>query len=408
MRFNNSIQRMQKEDRYHNARQLLNSLLDSVSPELPDLVAMYGPMHAQVMYGVFNRFHELHPDGFGRRRAHVEKASTEISDARSHVEESLDFQRLQSIVLFGDIPDVSDLEAMYGPYASEVVEIIRLFLKYRLTRKCGISSVAHLSRVGAVVRRLGMDHDGGHVYTAVGFMHDALEDLLERVPDEHGEAYGVHGYQRFLDRYTSPELHAHLRMVTNFYDLLLTEAQKILKKKDKSVSKENLLMTLEEMYRFQRVDIHPYIEKIHYMLEDAQFNDDVITQAKWLCYGELYIREMAIFTHTAGDYRTFEIKAIDLSDNGHGREALALDSRIKNLIKHQSYATYGGMLNSTWHGLNNRVAELQEDALVHSEHIILQDLLQRQSYMDFAVSAMHKLKALRSILFIQEKKSRYL
>ncbi len=407
MRYNDSIQRMQQDPRYNNATRVLDAMLRCVQPELQGLVALYGLQHAQVMQGVFERFIELHPEGFGTRRPHNEKASTEISDARSQVEEAIDFQRLQMRVLFGDIPETGELEPMYGTYAEQVADIIRLFLKYRLSRKCGISSVAHLSRVGAVVRRLGMDDDGGHVYSTVGFMHDALEDLLERVPDSHGEPYGVHGYQHFLDKYTSPELHSHLRMVTNFYDLLLTEADKLLRKKDKAVTRENVLHMLEEMYMFLRVDIHPYIEKIHYVLEDARIEENLIPQAKWLCYSELYIREMAIYTHTAGDYRTFEIKAIDLSDNGHGRESLALDSRIKNLIKHQSYATYGHMLNSTWHGLNKRVAELQEDALVHSEHMIVQDLLQRQSYMDFAVSAMHKIQSLKSILFLPERKTRY-
>jgi hypothetical protein len=108
---------------------------------------------------------------------------------------------------------------------------------------------------------------------------------------------------------------------------------------------------------------------------------------------------MAVYTHSRGDYRTFEIKAIDLSDNGHGRDALAMSSRIKNLIKHQIYANYGVRLKSTWHGINNRVAELQEDALVHAEHLIISDLLQKQSYMDFAVSTMLKLLTLKSIFF---------
>ncbi len=407
MRYNNSIQRMRQEPRYENARRVFEAMMHCTRPDMQDLVALYGPQHGQVMIGVFERFIELHDGGFGARRLHVEKASTEISDARSLVEESIDYQRLQAKVVFGELPDAQELEPMYGPYAGQVRDIIGMFIEHRLSRKCGISSVAHLSRVGAVVRRLGMDNDGGHVYTTVGLMHDTLEDLLERVPDEHGEPYGVHGYQRFLDRYTAPELHRHLRMVTNFYDLLLTEAEKLLKKQDKFVSRENLLRVFEDMYRIQRVDIHPYLEKIHYVLEDAVLGDKGIVQAKWLCYSELYIREMAMYTHSAGDYRTFEIKAIDLSDNGHGREALALESRIKNLIKHQSYATFGSMLNSTWHGLNNRVAELQEDALVHAEHMVIQDLLQRQSYMDFAVSAMHKLMALRSILFLPEKKFRY-
>ena len=138
---------------------------------------------------------------------------------------------------------------------------------------------------------------------------------------------------------------------------------------------------------------------MHYILEGASLDDDVYAQAKWICYSELYIREMAIYTHSRGDYRTFEIKAIDLSDNGHGREALALDSRIKNLLKQQIYATYASQLKSTWHGINNRVAELQDDALVHAEHLIILDFLQQQSYLDFAMSTLLKIISLRPILF---------
>lgn len=239
------------------------------------------------------------------------------------------------------------------------------------------------------------------MYAAIGFMHDALEDLLDRVDDGHGNVYTVNDYQAFLNRFASPELHTHIKLVTNFYDLILSEIRDRLRSVDKYFSKENLMWALEDMYTHDRLEIHPYLEKMHYAIEGAELGHDVYGDAKWICYSELYIREMAIYTHSRGDYRTFEIKAIDLSDNGHGRDALALDSRIKNLIKQQIYATYGSQLQSTWHGLNNRVAELQEDALVHAKHIIIRDFLQQQSYIDFAVSTLLKVLSLKSILFVK-------
>jgi hypothetical protein len=231
-------------------------------------------------------------------------------------------------------------------------------------------------------------------------MHDALEDLLELARDEHDHVYRLHNYQLFLDRYVSPELHSHLKLVTNFYDLILTEVNDHLKNEGKYINKENLMWALEDMYLHEPVEIHPYLEKVHYVLEDATLDGDVFGHAKWKCYSELYISEMAVYTHARGDYRTFEIKAIDLSDNGHGRDALAMSSRVKNIIKHQIYANYGRRLQSTWHGINNRVSELQEDALVHAEHIIISDLLQQQSYMDFAVSTLLKLLSLKSVFFL--------
>jgi len=404
MRYNSSIQQLQLDPGYETALRIVSSVVGGNAPAMTDLVDLYGVQQAPIMHGIFGRFLDEHREQMGTPRPHRYNAPTEISDARSHVEDSPDYQRLQSKVLFNELPEISEMEAFFGPYAEQVRTIFGLFLHSNRQRKCGITSIAHLNRVGAVVRRLGLDAQDQYVYTTVAALHDALEDLLEHVSDKHGNLYGVRGYQAFLNRYISPELHAHMRMITNFYDLLLAMARKQIESEDKFLSKENLLYALEDMYKHERVDIHPYIEKIHYALEDAVLNGEVFAQAKWLCYCELYIREMAIFTHTARNYRTYEIKAVDLSDNAHGRDALALDARVKNLIKQQIYVNYGSMLNSTWHGLNNRVAELQEDALLHAEHIIVQDLLQRQSYMDFAISTMKKMLALRTILFQKEKK----
>ena len=399
MRYTSSIQQLQHDSRYKAAAGLMESLLQGELPEMPLLIEMYGVQPAQILHRVFARFLEQHAGTFGPPREHQHHASTEISAARSQVEESTDFQKLQFRILHREVPEVGELEPFYGAYSEQVRTILQLFMEHRLQRKCGITSAAHLNRVGAVVGKIGMDRPSEHLYATVGVMHDALEDLLDEVRDRHGAIYTVNEYQAFLDRYASPELHEHVRLITNFYDLLLSEIRLRLAQEDHAMTKSNLMWALEDMYRHERVEIHPYLEKMHYILEGASFDEDIYAQAKWICYSELYIREMAIYTHSRGDYRTFEIKAIDLSDNGHGREALALDSRIKNLLKQQIYATYGSRLNSTWHGVNNRVAELQEDALVHAEHIIIRDFLQQQSYLDFAMSTLLKIVALKPILF---------
>lgn len=399
MRYTSTIQQLQQDSRYKTAAGVLERLLQGELPEMSLLIELYGVQPAQILHRVFARFLEQHAESFGPPREHHHHASTEISAARSQIEESSDFQKLQFRILHSEVPTVDELEPFYGTYSEQVRTILQLFMEHQLQRKCGITSAAHLNRVGAVVGKIGMDSPSEHLYATVGVMHDALEDLLDEVQDTHGNTYTVNEYQAFLDRYASPELHKHVRLITNFYDLLLSEIRIRLNQEDHAMTKSNLMWALENMYRYERVEIHPYLEKMHYVLEDATLDDDVYTQAKWICYSELYIREMAIYTHSREDYRTFEIKAIDLSDNGHGREALALNSRIKNLLKQQIYATYGSRLQSTWHGVNNRVAELQEDALVHAEHIIIRDFLQQQSYLDFAMSTLLKILALKPILF---------
>lgn len=399
MRYSSAIMQMKSDHRYNDAVRMLEQIVRGEVPDYALLSQLYGVQQANSLHSVIGRFLEQHESEFGAPRRNQHNASTEISDARSKVEESADFQLLQERLLFGELPDVQELLPFYGKYAEEVRSILQLFLGHNLKRKCGITSAAHLNRVGVVVGKMGLDEPGEYMYSTVGFMHDALEDLLDIARDEHGYVYGMHSYQRFLDRYISPELHSHLKLVTNFYDLLLAEVHDRLKNEGKYMSKGNLMWVLEDMYMHEPVEVHPYLEKLHYIIEDAPLEGDVYGQAKWKCYSELYIREMAVYTHSRGDYRTFEVKAIDLSDNGHGRDALSMSSRVKNLIKHQIYANYGVRLQSTWHGLNNRVAELQEDALVHAEHIIIGDLLQQQSYLDFAVSTLLKLLSLKSIFF---------
>lgn len=390
---------MQTDPQYATASRMLDQILDCEVPDASLLADLYGVQQAQAMAAVIARFLEEHAGEFGTPRRRQHNASTEISDARSTVEQSRDFQVLQHRLLFRELPEVDDLFPFYGRYAGQVREILRLFFDHNLKRKCGITSAAHLNRVGVVVGAMGMDDADERMYSTVGFMHDALEDLLDVARDAHGELYGTRHYQLFLDRYVAPELHGHLLRITNFYDLLLAEVLDRLKAEGQYMNRENLLWQLEDLYLHEPVEIHPYLEKMHYVLEDRELNGDVLGQAKWICYSELYIREMAVYTHSRGDYRTFEIKGIDLSDNGHGRDALAMSSRVKNLIKHQIYANYGTRLQSTWHGVNNRVAELQEDALVHAGHLVIADLLQQQSSMDFAVSTLLKLLSLKSIFF---------
>lgn len=394
---------MQTNPQYETASRMLDRILHAEVPDPALLAELYGVRQAQGMAAVIGRFLEEHAGDFGTPRTRQHQASTEISDARSTVDQSRDFQVLQQRLLFRELPDADELVPFYGRYAEEVRGILGLFFTHNLKRKCGISSAAHLNRVGAVVGAMGMDDADERMYSTVGFMHDVLEDLLEVARDARGEVYGTRRYQLFLDRYVAPELHGHLRRITNFYDLLLAEVLDRLKAEGQYMNRENLLWQLEDLYLHEPVEIHPYLEKMHYVLEDRELDGDIFSQAKWICYSELYIREMAVYTHSRSDYRTFEIKAIDLSDNGHGRDALAMSSRVKNLIKHQIYANYGSRLQSTWHGVNNRVAELQEDALVHAGHIVIGDLLQKQSSMDFAVSTLLKLLSLKSIFFVDRQ-----
>lgn len=59
----------------------------------------------------------------------------------------------------------------------------------------------------------------------------------------------------------------------------------------------------------------------------------------------------------------------------------------------------GSEIQSTWIPFNNRVKEVKEDALQSAEHLILSDLLQSDSSMDFMMSALQKIKKLEDVFF---------
>ena len=102
---------------------------------------------------------------------------------------------------------------------------------------------------------------------------------------------------------------------------------------------------------------------------------------------------------TEKDHRIFEIKGVDLSDNAHGKGSLSIDGRIRNINKNHMWAMKGSEIQSTWLPFNNRVDEVLEDALQAAEYLILSDLLQSDSSMDFMMSALQKIKKLEDVFF---------
>jgi hypothetical protein len=99
------------------------------------------------------------------------------------------------------------------------------------------------------------------------------------------------------------------------------------------------------------------------------------------------------------DYRLFEIKGIDLSDNAHGKGSLSIDARIRNINKNILWAVIGERFNSTWKPFNDHLAEIREDALQSAQYIILNDLLQPHSSLDFMMSALLKIEKLKEVFY---------
>ncbi|MGA9115272.1 MAG: hypothetical protein WB626_00690, partial [Bacteroidota bacterium] len=260
----------------------------------------------------------------------------------------------------------------------------------------------HLNRVGAVVGAFRMEEGGGRKYSAIGALHDAVEDLLSVACDEEGRLYGLERYGDFIEEFLPAELHAPVLLLTNHYDLILQDIRSRLRRENRSLTGEELVSSLAAGLPGASPALNGYMSRMADLLAGEPLGPDPYEGAKWLCYRRLYVRDMARDALAARDFRTYEIKAVDLSDNANGRDALAMWGRIKNIVKMDIWAREGYALGSSWHPLNSRIMELEEDALVHAEHLVLRDFLESVSCQDFVMSGLLKIGRLSTVFYVGE------
>lgn len=397
-RFN--ITGFESGQRFQLAREALQSILARTVPPQKTLIGLYGnDRYAEIAHLMESILPSI-PKGVGRPRKHNYDAPTEIHDTRTKISKNKDYQAVQSLLLQWQLPEIKQLDKFYGEYAGAVRAVFEKFLTLRLKRKCGISSTAHLHRVGAVVWALGMDNDSSRRYSAIGALHDAIEDLLYHLRDEQDRPFGIHSYDDFISALLPGDLLPAVMLLSNHYDLILGSVHFESQRKQEYFSKEYLLDRLSTLEAEATNSLKPFLRKMLAVFPDFDLGSQVYEDAKWKCYERLYIPEVAQTARSADNWRLLQLKAIDLADNFHGREALSLDRQIRNITKMTIWAKAGYAMKSTWSPLNNHIMELQQDSLEGAEALVLRDLLQTQSCQDFAVSALLKAKNLSPVFYV--------
>lgn len=401
MWYNNELRRLIREPNYKMAYEVFSSLISKSSPDIILLKKLYGEKKAEVIKeNILKYFSEDKKKKF-TVRAHNLNAPQEIVNARKEMENNIYFQRIQSALLKkNDIPAKPDLQFFYGEFAEYVYSIIRIYKKLNLKRKCELNAATHLNRVGAVVFQLKMNDSESFKYSSIAMMHDAVEDLLDYSELSRGGKIHIDYYNKFLDEFIPFELRKSVKKLTNHFSFLINFITEKLKADDKSVSLKNILAVLEKMQRVKLGELNEYIEKMQNLLLNVKLEGDIIESAKWECYKNLYLNGIAEASIALNDYRLYEIKGIDLSDNAHGKGALSSEAKIRNIRKNMLWGKIGYRLHSSWRPLNDKIQEIMEDALQSAEYLILSDLLQTQSSQDFVMSALFKIKKLEKVFYI--------
>lgn len=388
---------------YFRAREVLQSILLRETPSAGLLAHLYGADRAVHVRELINTFIAEELEAPITPRLHNADAPNEIRDTRAKLESDMQYQAVQMVLLQDKIPDLAMLSKLYGEYAEPVRRVFEQFRNYKLMRQCGIPSVAHLNRVGSMAGALGLDQDeDGKKYSAIGALHDAIEDLLELVVDQEGKGFGLARYQEFIGTFIPTDLQSSLILLTNHYDLIMGHIHRELRRRDMAMTHHNLMMSLEHLSDAPLPGLSSYIQNMHAHLLDADLEPDVYESAKWRCYRNLYIHDMAQIAHAVADYRTYQTKALDIADNGNGRDALAMTGRIKNILKMDIWGREGYALGSSWPPLNNHIIEFEETALVQAEQLVIKDFLEPFLTQDFIMSGLQKVKALRPVFFVDE------
>jgi len=393
--------RLKEETNYRFAAEFLESLLRKEIPAESIISKLYGAHRIRLVNEMIENF--LTKNTFtGKHPRKSLDPVTEIQQKRIELEKNLDYQNLQTKLLLGKLPELSDFKPIYGGYSSEVRRVFELFNINNLKRKCGVPAVAHLNRVASLIWAIHMDTGENFHYIATAAFHDSIEDLLNVIKDDTGMKFSVDRLDDFLTFLVPEELRRSVLMLTNIYDLILTRIATELRNEDKAFRQENILLKIDEMMSStNRPSIPVYMKIMRDTLLNTVIEEDILQEAKWVCYKNLYINQLADYTKEIKDFRLYQIKAVDLSDNAHGREALSLEGRIKNIIKLGIWADAGFNMHSTWEPLNNYIMEVHSEALTHSRYLVIKDLLEPHSSLDFLYSSLMKIKQLESIFFVE-------
>lgn len=396
------IRLLMANPKFPYAMELLDTFKRRQVPDKNLLQRLYGSPKADILQKQVELFFQKYYKTSFTIREHDIDAPVDIYNTRTNLEKDLDYQKIHNYIIEGKVPELSDLEKFYGNFSETIHNFYSQYVNNNLKRRCELPAPSHLNRVAGVAIKLNFNSDGGYKYGAIAALHDVIEDLFPVIRDDEGNHYDFAHYKDFVEKYIPEEIREELKILSNHYDMILAYVVKYLRDNDKSITKNNILDILKWMTGKEQWELNKYIRKMIVLIEKDESinNKEIIEDIKWKCYYELYLNGIANASKNMNNYRLFEIKGIDLLDNFHGKDVLSLDGRIRSIKKNVMWAKLGYSLSSTWMPLNNHIRECMEDAFVAAECVVLKDLLQEQSSIDFIMAGLLKFKKLEDVFYI--------
>ncbi len=399
MFFNPDISHLKLNKNYDIAYSILKDILEQKIPDLRKTERLFGLQKARTVQELIRDFINGNPNGGRKVRPHNSDTPMDITLARNALESDTEYQKMHSSILLNRMPEIRLLEKFYGNYSSHVLRIFGKYVKLNLKRKCEIGAATHLNRVGALVYQLKMNDEGTYDYSATAALHDSIEDLVNLKSRSDG-FIDTDEYDRFLDENLPAELRPQIKILTNYYNLIFTYVLGILEETDRAFSLKNITGEIEKITAVKKRELSAAAEKMIELFRDIEAERGLVEHLRWECYKKLYLEGIAGESTRKNDHRIYEIKGVDLSDNAHGKGALSIDARIRNINKNLMWGVKGYGMKSTWKPFNAHIQEIIEDAYQSAEYLILSDMLRPHSPSDFMMSALLKIIKLEDVFYI--------
>lgn len=389
------------DERSHLNELLLDSVLrhDNVDNSL--LAVMFGNLHPQITRMIEDFWSE---NVLGAHIRFPVYNPRKVEQARMKADGDLRLAELDYFINNKKNPGMDLAEYVYtSKHACTTMTNYDLLNRYTKDRECGTSCASHGHNLAGTSKHL--EADAIHIATCGN--HDVVEELFRYANQIYGLKEGLANFNNFTKHIIpDDELRSHVLAVTNLNDTIISAVDEFLFKKGKSFNKKNSTAAISSLGIEDLGEADPAQDSLTQALwqnyafaVELDDSKDFRARLKWQGY-LAYMGNIAQACQQMGNYTPFDVKGLDLYYNGLGKEALNLDSRIKNALKKQSYVNaYERYIRTDFQPVKERVDEICETNRHDTRNLIMKDFDPGPHPMTRFKSALYKIKRLSPVLY---------
>jgi hypothetical protein len=353
---------------FESAYAILNSLLEKNVPKMSDLERIYGSK-ADLVARQSDKFLAKNHASLGNSlREHHPDAPTELADAMFDLQVSDEYAAEIELAIHNrEKLNQLSINKRYGGYAGSVDNLILSYAKELKDRGSLLAEETHPWYVSEIVYRIT-----GSLDAAIkAIYHDHIEDnLLRKIDPETNKRYTLADHDRFVNEEIPKEFQKDVKIMTNYYGLIIKYIDKILERRNRRLNRETALVELEILMDEKIGSLTIPILKLYQKAYNSEVKGDYSKGLRWICYDSPYMDDGAAACYL-GNTEDYRIKGVDVKFNSLGKIFRGAIPDIQNINKQASWVNHGYALGLKDEKLNNNIMEAGEDMLVSAEYWML-------------------------------------